>query len=97
MTFEYLANPGSSFVSLDDKLSAATDGILTGDIGQDIFNQVEAMTRRGLMMTGRQKYFLILQHLAYDAAHGFTHNILSISNLVYDGDSKLAHFFASAW
>ena len=45
VTFEYLATPGKGFVSLDDKLSAAISLILTGDIGQDIYNQAEAMKK----------------------------------------------------
>ena len=45
------------------------------------------------MLTGRQKYWIVLNHLSYDAAHGFTPNILSITNLPWEGDAKLSFFF----
>ena len=63
---------------LDDKFGAAITDIAAGDVAQDIYNRTEAMAKRGEMITGRQKYRVVLDHLGYDEAHGFTYNILSI-------------------
>ena len=80
------------FVSLDSKLSLAISAVIQGDVSQDIYNRTEQMARAGLMITGRQQHFLALGHLEYDRDHSSTHNILSITNLRCDGDSKLAYF-----
>ena len=36
---------------------------------------------------------MILDRFAYDEGHGFTYNVLSLTNLAFEGDSKLAQFF----
>lgn len=91
-TFEGLADSGPDFVSLDSKLSVAIGSIASGVVAQDIFNRMDSLATDGKMITGRQKYFLYLSHLAYDQGHGFTYNVLSLTNLAFEGDSKLAHF-----
>ena len=91
-TFEGLADSGPDFVSLDRKLSVCIGSIVSGDVAQDIFNRMDSLAKVGKMITGRQKHFLYLGHLAYDEGHGFTYNVLSLTNLAFEGDAKLAQF-----
>ena len=44
------------------------------------------------MITGGQKYWIILDRLSLDAAHGLTHDILFRQHLRIEGDQKLAEF-----
>ena len=91
-SFDGLADSGLDFVSLDSKLSVAIGSVVSGDVAQDIFNRMETLGKNGKMITGRQKYFVYLSHLHYDVDHGSTYNILSLTNLAFEGDTKLAHF-----
>lgn len=52
----------ADFASLDDKLGIAISSASSGDVAQHIFNLAEEMAKVGLMIKGRQQYFLVLGH-----------------------------------
>lgn len=91
-TVEGLAKSGPDFTSLDGKLSVTISSIVSGDVGQEIVNRIETLNKQKKMTTGRQTYFMVLGRLQYDHNHGFTYNIISIINLAFEGDRKLASF-----
>jgi hypothetical protein len=92
-TFEQFADRGG-LPLLDIKLSTAVDAITReGQIGAEIRICSEQMFKQGVWMTGRQKYWMLLNHYRQDLARGFIYSFADISALRCAGDDDLKGFW----
>ena len=81
-----------SFRSTDAKLHAAIKDIAKGRLGTLITREVEEAAERGVMLSGRQLYKLILNEYQMEKGKAQIHDMSDLQALLFPGDEHLQMF-----
>jgi len=91
VSFEELKATGE-FTSTDAKLHAAIKDVAKGRIGTTITREVEEAAERGVMLSGRQLYRLVIQEYQMEKGKAVIYDMGDLQAIAFPGDESLQIF-----
>jgi hypothetical protein len=90
LTFEYFADSGPLFCSLDDKILAAVCALATGELGREITDESEKLAQQGIQIRGRQVAWIVYAHFRTKRAGNAMHAYRQLWALKFKGQGVQA-------